>query len=279
MSGGLTSGRALPGRFTLGSLMSEHAGVIFLRILLGIAFLVAWEYFATAHKLTFYISKPTDVYARLVRWIGDGTLATHLFVTVWVAIVGFCLGSLAGLVVGLLLGRAVTLAKIIDPFLMAFYSMPKVALAPVFVLWFGVDASMKVIFVAVVVFFLVFLNTYSGVRNVSREQLTILRLMGATEFDLMKKVVFPSALVWVFTGLRLSVPYALIGTILGEMTATNKGLGYLLANTAGTFDTAGTFATLVVIIVLSMIFNGLVRLLEGVLMPWQTQMEAQEATI
>ncbi len=262
-----------------GRMMSERTGIILIRILLGVAFLFAWEYFATANKLTFYISKPTDVYARLIRWTFDGTLATHLFVTVWVAIIGFILGSLAGLVVGLLLGRAVTLAKIIDPFLMAFYSMPKVALAPVFVLWFGVDASMKVIFVAVVVFFLVFLNTYSGVRNVSREQLTILRLMGASELDLMMKVVFPSALVWVFTGLRLSVPYALIGTILGEMTATNKGLGYLLANTAGTFDTPGTFATLVIIILLSMIFNGLVRLLEAVLMPWQAQMETQETTI
>jgi NitT/TauT family transport system permease protein len=162
---------------------------------------------------------------------------------------------------------------------MAFYSMPKVALAPVFVLWFGVDTSMKVIFVATVVFFLVFINTYSGVRNVSREQLTILRLMGASERHLMMKVVLPSALVWVFTGLRLSVPYSLIGTILGEMTATNRGLGYLLANTAGTFDTAGTFTTLVVIIFLSMMLNAVVRLLERSLMPWRSEQEISETTI
>jgi NitT/TauT family transport system permease protein len=259
--------------------MNEHLKIILIRLALAALFFWAWEYFATASKLTFYISRPSDIFARLVRWTGDGTLATHLFVTVYVAIIGFVLGSLAGLLLGLVLGRATLVARVLDPFLMAFYSMPKVALAPVFVLWFGVDTSMKVIFVATVVFFLVFVNTYSGVRNVSREQLTILRLMGASERHLLAKVVAPSALVWVFAGLRLSVPYSLIGTILGEMTATNKGLGYLLANTAGTFDTAGTFTTLFVIIVLSMIFNGVVRLMEHLLMPWRTQLDAAEVTI
>lgn len=259
--------------------MNDQLKIILIRLALASAFFLAWEYFATASNLTFYISRPSDIFARLVRWISDGTLATHLFVTVYVAILGFVLGSLAGLLVGLVLGRATLVARVLDPFLMAFYSMPKVALAPVFVLWFGVDTSMKVIFVATVVFFLVFVNTYSGVRNVSREQLTILRLMGASERHLLTKVVAPSALVWVFTGLRLSVPYSLIGTILGEMTATNKGLGYLLANTAGTFDTAGTFTTLFVIILLSMIFNGVVRLLERLLMPWRTQLDAAEVTI
>ncbi|MDF2115204.1 ABC transporter permease [Roseiarcaceae bacterium H3SJ34-1] len=250
-----------------------------IRVAIAVALLGIWQYLSQARHLEFYLSKPTDIAGRLDQWISDGTLISHLQATVFVAIVGFAIGACAGLSVGLLLGRAATTAKVIDPFLMAFYSMPKVALAPVFVLWFGVDTSMKVIFVSLVVFFLVFLNTYSGVRNVSREQLTILRLMGARESDLMRKVVLPSALVWVFTGLRLSVPYALIGTILGEMMATNKGLGFLLANTAGTFDTTGTFATLVVIVALSMVFNALVRLAESTLMPWQARLDEQEVSI
>jgi NitT/TauT family transport system permease protein len=168
---------------------------------------------------------------------------------------------------------------VLDPFLMALYSMPKIALAPVFVLWFGVGFGMKIIFVSVVVFFLVFLNTFSGVTNVSRDQLTILRLMGAQERHLMTKVVLPSALVWVFAGLRLSAPYALIGAILGEMVATNKGLGFLLANSAGTFDSAGTFATLIVIILLSMMLNTVVHAAEKALMPWRGTLELQEASI
>ena len=128
-------------------------------------------------------------------------------------------------------------------------------------------------------FFLVFLNTYTGVRNVSRDQIAILRLMGAREHHLATKVILPSALVWVFTGLRLSVPYALIGTILGEMMATNKGLGFLLANTAATFDSAGTFATLVTIVVMSMCLNALVRVVERLMMPWRTAHDAQEISL
>jgi NitT/TauT family transport system permease protein len=184
----------------------NRLGLILARLGLAAALIIGWELLSTQRHLEFYLSKPTDVYTRLVVWVADGTLAGHLLATLYVALVGFFIGSLAGLAVGLVLGRATQVAKVLDPFLMAFYSMPKVALAPVFVLWFGVDTSMKIIFVAVVVFFLVFLNTYSGVRNVSRDQLTILRLMGANEADLMLKVVLPSALVCVFTGLRLSVP-------------------------------------------------------------------------
>lgn len=153
------------------------------------------------------------------------------------------------------------------------------ALAPLFILWFGIGLSMKVILTAAVVFFLVFLNTYSGVRNVSREQLTILRLMGANERDLLGMVVLPSALTWVFTGLRLSVPYALIGALVGEIIAANRGLGYLLSDAASQFDTAGVFAALVGIIVLALILNTAVRQAERLLMPWKTEDADREISV
>ena len=260
-------------------MINSKLGLTIIRVSLALIFLAAWEYTSRSQQLEFYVSKPSDIYVKLVEWIEDGTLVSNTEATLLVAISGFFIGAGTGLGVGLLLGRAPTLAKVIDPFLMALYSMPKVALAPVFVLWFGVGGGMKVIFVSVIVFFLVFLNTFSGVTNVSRDQITILRLMGADERHLMTKVILPSALVWVFTGLRLSVPYALVGAILGEMVATNKGLGFLLANAAGTFDSAGTFATLVVIVMLSMILNALVHLAEGALMPWRVSLEMQEVSI
>lgn len=249
------------------------------RIALVVALLGLWQWASVARKLDFYISRPTAIAEKLTLWVGDGTLLHHVTATLLVAVCGFVLGAIAGLIVGLLLGRAERVARVVDPFLMGLYSMPKVALAPVFVLWFGVDMDMKIIFVASIVFFLVFLNTYTGVRTVSRDQITILRLMGAREHHLATKVILPSALVWVFAGLRLSVPYALIGAILGEMMATNRGLGFLLANTAATFDSAGSFAALVVIVTISMCLNALVRMSERVLMPWRTAHEAQEVSL
>jgi NitT/TauT family transport system permease protein len=269
------SSRNSPG----GAGIGDRWVLLFWRLLLVVAIVGLWEWGARTRKLEFYISKPTDIASKLTQWVADGTLSMHMSATIIVAILGFLVGSAAGMIVGLVLGRAERLARVLDPFLMGIYSMPKVALAPVFVLWFGVDMDMKVIFVASVVFFLVFLNTYTGVRNVSRDQIAILRLMGAREHHLATKVILPSALVWVFTGLRLSVPYALIGTILGEMMATNRGLGFLLANTAATFDSAGTFATLVAIIAMSMSLNAVVRLVERAAMPWREAGDAREVSL
>src|SRR5690606_8570383 len=133
-----------------------------------------------------------------------------------------------------------------------FYSLPKVALAPLFIVWFGIGLEMKVILTAAIVFFIVFLNTFTGVREVSAELVAILRLMGAKERHLLTKVIVPSAIVWVFAGLRLSVPYALIGAVVGEIIASNRGLGYLVAHAAGQFDTAGTFAALFSIVILAL---------------------------
>jgi NitT/TauT family transport system permease protein len=270
---------AAPPGLTGEGTMNGKLGLLLSRTLFALALLAIWEYGARRFGFDFYISQPTAIFARLLKWIGDGTLFFHMSVTVMETLIGFVGGALAGIAVGLALGRAGRVAAVINPFMMGFYSMPKIALAPVFVLWFGIDMKMKIVFVGMIVFFLVFLNTYTGVRNVSREQIAILRLMGAKEYHLTTKVILPSAIVWVFAGLRLSVPYALIGAIIGEMMATNRGLGFLLANTASTFDSAGTFATLIAIIALSMTLNGIVHWGERRLMPWQTVQELQEATI
>lgn len=249
------------------------------RFALAIVLILIWELSSRVFGLQFYISQPSVVAERVVQWIADGTLAHHTWITLVEATVGFAVGAALGIACGLMLGRAERLAGLLDPFLSGFYSLPKVALAPLFILWFGIDIKMKIIFVAMVVFFPVFLNTYAGVRNVSREQISILRLMGAREHHLIGKVILPSAIVWVFAGLRLSIPYALIGALIGEMIATNQGLGYLIAYHSGMFDTAGTLAALVVVVIIAVALNGAVRSAERWLMPWQEVQETQEVVL
>lgn len=250
-----------------------------LRLALLAIFLGAWQLLAGTVIPTFFISRPTDIFAVAYRWLIDGTLLFNAGITAVEALSGFIIGSLAGVVVGTVLGRWQAAADLLEPFIMAFYSLPKVALAPLFVMWLGIGMTMKIVLTATVVFFLVFLNTYTGVRSVSRELVVIMRLMGAKERHVLTKVVVPSALNWVFAGLRISVPYALIGAIVGELIASNRGLGYLLSSSAGQFDTAGVFAALGAIIVLAALLNIAVKTLEIRLAPWKSAELSREMSV
>jgi len=240
-----------------------------IRIALLAVFLTVWELAAGRVVPEFFISRPVAILRKLSEWVMDGSFFYHAGITAAEALMGFLLGATVGLAVGVLLGRSRVLAEVLDPFIMAFYSLPKVALAPLFILWIGIGMSMKVILTATIVFFLVFLNTYSGVRNVSQELVAIVKLMGATERHILSKVVLPSALTWVFAGLRISVPYALIGAIVGELMASNKGLGALLVAAQGQFDTAGVFAALIGITALSYLLNMAVKFAERKSMRWK----------
>lgn len=262
--------------------MAAHRNRVTLRfaqLAFAVGVLLLWEYASGRWIPTLFVSKPSLIAIRLQDLAASGDLLFHAGVTATHALGGFALGATLGLGVGLLLGRLAFLANLLDPFLMAFYSLPKVALAPLFVLWFGIGVEMKVLFVAMIVFFLVFLNTYTGVRQVSREQITVLRLMGADERHILTKVILPSAVTWVFAGLRLSVPYALIGAIIGELIASNRGLGYLLSDATAQFNTAGAFAALATIMLMAMVLNACVRLAERLLMPWQATGERREVSV
>lgn len=250
-----------------------------LRILLLVILFAGWEAASGTLVQQFFISKPSLIFARLWTWASDGSLFFHMGITAMEAFLGFLIGGLLGTLTGIILGRAAFLADLLNPFIMAFYSLPKVALAPLFILWLGIGMDMKVALTATIVFFLVFLNTYTGVRNVSREMVAIISLMGANERHILTKVVLPSAITWVFAGLRISVPYALIGAIVGELMASNRGLGALLARAQGQFDTAGVFAALVAITVLSAILSVAVKLSESKLMPWKENENSGEARI
>jgi NitT/TauT family transport system permease protein len=250
-----------------------------LRIAIVGSFLLLWQFGAGTLFDEYFTSKPSAVLAEFWNLVASGRLFYHAGITIVEALAGFLCGGVAGVVAGVLLGRSETLGKALDPLILVFYSLPKIALAPLFVIWFGIGIEMKIILTATIVFFLVFLNTYTGVRGVSRELIAILKLMGARESDLLTKVVLPSVVTWVFTGLKLSVPYALIGAIVGELIAANRGLGYLLSNAAGQFNTAGVFAAIAAIVILTVLLNLAVRLFERRMMPWQEQQLTREISI
>lgn len=267
--------RPSPRRMTLNS----RTNINIIRLVILVAFLLFWEYASGNLVAPFFVSSPSAIAARLWVWVANGQLFYHASFTAFQAASGFVIGSIGGIAMGVFLGRNQLIATIIDPFIMTIYSLPKIALAPLFILWLGIGMEMKIVFTSTIVFFLVFLNTYSGVRNVSKELISILYLMGANETQVLRRVVLPSAVTWVFAGLKISVPYALVGAVVGELMASNKGLGALLIRAQGEFDTAGVFAALAAIMTMAVIANAGVKLAERKLMPWREVEDQREGTI
>lgn len=240
-----------------------------LRLGVLVVALVIWQVIAGALDIEFFISRPTDVWDQLVDWVTSGYLFDNLGVTLLATLYGFVLGAVAGIVVGFVLGLITILGRLLDPFVTAVYSLPKLALAPLFVLWFGIDLEMKVVLTAVIVFFLVFWNTYAGVRETDKDLVDVLRVMGAKRSDMIRKVVLPGSLTYIYVGLKLAIPYALTGAVVGELIASNKGIGFMLMSAAGAFNTAGVMAALVVLMVIATLMNTLLNVTESYVMRWK----------
>lgn len=236
---------------------------------LGVAVLLAWQGASGRLVDSFFISNPIDVGARLYRWVADGSIFGHIAATLYATALGFIIGSVVGAILGIWLGVSPFASRLFNPYLNALNALPKVALAPLFVLWFGLGIESKIALAAVLVLFLVFLNTFAGVREVDQDLIDGARLMRATRAQVVLKVIIPSAMSWVFAGLKIAMPYALIGAVLGEMIAANRGLGYLVQFSGSQFDTAGVFAVLFVIALLAVALNHLVEMAQSRMERWR----------
>ncbi|MEE8435755.1 MAG: ABC transporter permease, partial [bacterium] len=187
-------------------------GTMFLcQSVLGLIIMGMWQWMSGTLVDNFFISNPVDVSFRLWKDFTTGMIWIHLWVTFYETVAGFVLGSLIGIFLGIWLGVAHFMSRLLNPFLFGFYAMPKIALAPLFVLWFGLGMESKIALSTVIVFFLVFFNTYTGVRDVDPDMIDAVRLMKATRAQILTLVIVPSAMGWIFAGLKISVPYALIG--------------------------------------------------------------------
>jgi NitT/TauT family transport system permease protein len=249
------------------------------RILLLVGLLVIWQFISGRFVNPLFISSPLAVWNRLYGWIGDGTLWFHTEITVQETLLGLIFGLVSGVLVGFIFGLQQTLAKLLDPFIVSVYSIPKVALAPLFILWFGIDIQMKVILAAVTVFFLVFFNTLAGVRNVDQNLIDAVLLMGGRRRDVLFKVIVPSATSSVLIGLHISIPYALIGAVIGELIASNRGLGYLIDASATQFDTAGVFAAILVLTIIASLLNAVVNFIDHRTSRWKVGMNMDRKLI
>ncbi|WP_329268561.1 ABC transporter permease [Streptomyces sp. NBC_01451] len=243
----------------------KHGGAVIIwggRLVFVVVLLAAWQLCAGRLFDVTFTSRPLDVMRRLAEWHRDGLLWSNTWVTLQEVMLGFAFGAGSGALAGFVLASLPTFYRVVDPFIVALYSLPKVALAPLFIVWFGIGLQMKVVLAAVTVFFLVFLNTAVGVREVDRGLIDAVRLMGGRRRDVVWKVVLPGSMTGLLTGLKVAVPYSLIGAVIGELVASNRGLGYLISDAAANYDTAGVFATLAVLGTIATVLNLVVGVLD-----------------
>ncbi len=233
------------------------------RIGLLALFAGAWEGATRGGLIApFWVSSPSLVIADLWRALTGADVYRHIGVTLYEAFLGFVTGAVVGILGGFALARWERLAQVLDPYVTALNSLPRVALAPLFILWFGIGIESKIALVAVTVFFIVYFSALAGVRALDAKLVQMAEVAGANERQIARHIVFPGAVPYIFTGLRIAMPYSIGGAVIAELISANRGLGYLVQLGAMNFDTVGVFAALVTVTCIVFIGNGLVNAAE-----------------
>jgi NitT/TauT family transport system permease protein len=237
---------------------------------LGLAIVGLWQALVAAGVLDpFFVSRPTAIAHRIATWTADGTLWRHLGVTVEESLLGLAAGAALGIGAGFALARSPFCGQVLDPFITMLNAVPRVVLAPLFLLWFGLGIWSKVALAVTLVFFVMFFSTYQGVRDADRTIIDSVRMLGATERQLVRHVLIPSALTWIFASLQTSLGFAMVGAVVGEYLGATHGIGYVIAQAEGTFDTTGVFAGMTVLAFVVVIASAAVSRLERWLLRWK----------
>jgi NitT/TauT family transport system permease protein len=234
----------------------------------------SWQYLSSRALIDpFFFSSPFDIVKHIWTWVVNGTTAGPLYlqflVTFEETILSFVLGGIAGIIFGYALGVNELLSVILGPYIKMINAIPRVVLVPIFILWFGLGMSSKVASGLVLTFFIVFFNAFQGVREVDRNLVNNARLLGASKRQLARHVIIPSALTWILSSLHSSFGFALIGAVVGEFIGATEGLGYLIAQAQGAFDTTGVFAGMVILSITALIADWGVSKLEKRFIAWR----------
>ena len=239
------------------------------RVLVVVALLVIWQ-LVSGHLIPdFAISKPTTVAQSLVSYFKTASAWTDIRVTLVELVLGYAFGVIGGIVVGVILATWLIGARVFEPMITAINGIPKVALAPLFLIMLGLGIWSKVAIASMTVFFVMFYNIYYGVKSLNKNLVNVLVLMGGSRLDIFRNVILPGSMPAIIAGLKAGVPFALIGVIVGEFIASDQGVGYFINNQTQQFNAGGTFAGIVVLVIITLILNSLVGLLERFALRWR----------
>ncbi len=253
-----------------------NRGVLFLlQLLVAVVLIALWQILTTVPIFgiivlpPFFFSTPGAVAARIAKWIVEGTIWRHLVVTLIESMLAFVIGALGGTLIGFWFARQQTVAAVFDPYVKMMNALPRVVLAPIFALWFGLGIWSKVALGFTLVFFIVFFNVYQGVREVSPTILANARMLGMNERQLLRHVYWPSALTWMFSSLHTSVGFALVGAVVGEYLGSSAGLGYKIHEAESVFDVTGVFSGMLILSLFVILIDACVTMIENRLLVWR----------
>jgi NitT/TauT family transport system permease protein len=253
-----------------------------------VAIFVAWQLLAQPNlipsfvwenpdRAAFFFGEPVKIFKVIWVWFTEGTIYQHLWVTLQETALAFVIGAVLGLLMGLWLGLAPTASALLDPYITAMNAMPRVVLAPIFMVWFGLGIWSKVALGVTLVFFTVFFNVYQGVKEVSPVVLNNTIMLGANRKQLLRYVYLPSATSWLFSSLHVSVGMAFVGAVVGEYLGSAKGVGYLIQQAEGAFDINTVFAGMLVLTAFALVLDFIVGRVEKRLLVWRpTQSETEQ---
>src|SRR3984957_15113598 len=241
--------------------------IILWQIAVGVLLLAGWEFVGRVSGGT-WTSRPSPIAAKLAVWL-QGSIYPDIATTLTEVVTGLVAGSILGVLAGLLLGRSPITAGILRPIVVAFYSVPLIALAPLFIMFFGLDMLPKIVLVTIVVFFLLFFNTFARAASVDNDLIAQIELMGSTPREAFQKVIAPACMVWIIGGMKIALPYALVAATTGEMLAARRGLGFLLSDAASQFDMTSLYAALFILMLLGLAVSEMAAWGERHLLRWR----------
>jgi NitT/TauT family transport system permease protein len=243
--------------------LPSRGTMVALQIALLVTAFATWFVLVKVNILpVFFFGDPVLVLQQIVDWVVTGEVCVHLGTTLAETILGFLIGIAFGVAGGLWLGLSPITAALLDPYIKAFNAMPRVVLGPIFIVWFGLGITSKVVLGVTLVFFVVFFNVFQGVREVSPVVLANARMLGASQSQLLRTVYIPSAMSWVFSSLHMSVGMAFVGAVIGEYLGSSRGIGYLILQAESTFDVNAVFAGILVLTVFALLLDTSVTLVE-----------------
>lgn len=246
--------------------MNKRKDTIFvfsLRWVACLGFLLLWELSGIYGWIDLRLTSiPSKIISQASQWVIDGFILPHVLITLEEAFLGLLVGMILGVMVGFLFAFWEKIHRIFEPMVVFLNSMPRVVLSPLFVLWFGLGVTSKVFLIISLVFFVVFFNTYSGIKEVDRNIIHHAKILGATRRDLIRHVYLPSAFTWIFSSLRISIGFAVIGAIIGEYMGSMKGIGYVILSAQSFYQIDKIMAGLLVLMILVLLVDGIFRWIE-----------------